>query len=66
MRNVTTKKRWGSSSFWSFTEMLPLSSWRGENVKKSARDRENVQNVTDEKEVAISDYRLLNCSTFSF
>ena len=43
-----------------------LSRWRGENVKKSARDRENVQNVTDEKEVAISDYRLLNCNTFSF
>ena len=35
-------------------------------MKKSARDRENVQNVTDEKEVAISDYRLLNCNTFSF
>ena len=38
--------------------MLSLSRWQRENAKKSDRDRENVRNVTDEKEAAVSHYGL--------
>ena len=56
--NITSKKRWDLSSFWSSTVMMSLSRWRRANAKKCVRDRENARSATDEKEAAISHYGL--------